>query len=72
MDSTEKDIDVTYQDRVPMFKDELGVLKDAHPKMLHKLKLQPFEVNSVLTFVLHLIYSGVHRSKLHAVLSFIL
>ena len=53
MDSTEKEIDATYQDRVPRFKDELRVLKGAHPKMMHKLKLQAFEVNSVLTFVLH-------------------
>ena len=53
MDSTEKDIDATYQERVPIFKDELGVLRDAHTKMMHKLKLQAFEMNSVLTFVLH-------------------
>ena len=53
MDSTEKDIDATYHERVPRFKDELGVLKGAHPKMMHKLKLQAFEVNSLLTSVLH-------------------
>ena len=48
MDPTETEIDQKYQDCVPWFKDELGVLKTAQPKMTHALKIQAFEVNSVL------------------------
>ena len=50
MEPTETEIDQKYQDRVPWFKDELGVLKNAQPKITHKLKIQAFEVNSVLKF----------------------
>ena len=39
MDPTETEIDQKYQDHVPWFKDKLGVLKMAQPKMMHKLKI---------------------------------
>ena len=47
MDSAETDIDQKYQEHVPWCKDELGVLKNANPKIMQSLKIQAFKVDSV-------------------------